>query len=80
MGIAKTNDHIKIKIKMPNPSQEPPASTKSPIQDLKDVNALCTFKMQIESKKWEYRGIKSRSRYKPPVRNLQPPSKPQIRT
>ena len=39
----------KIKIKMPNPSQEPPASWKAPNQDLKDVDGLCTFKIKIES-------------------------------
>ena len=30
MGISKTNDHIQIKIKMPNPSQEPSASSNAP--------------------------------------------------
>ena len=30
----KTSDHIQIKIKMPNPSQEPPASSKSSNDDL----------------------------------------------
>ena len=49
MGSSKTSDYFKIKIKMPNPSQEPPASTKAPTQDLKDMNVLCTFKIKIES-------------------------------
>merc|ERR1711954_441966 len=48
-GISKTSDHIQIKIKMPNPSQEPPASSKAPNEDLKDMDVLCTFKMKIES-------------------------------
>ena len=48
-GCIKTIDHIHIKIKMPNPSQEPPASSKAPNEDLKDMDVLCTFKIKIES-------------------------------
>ena len=54
MGVPKTSDHIQINIRMPNPSQEPPASSKAPNQDLKDMNVLCTFKIKIESHKSEY--------------------------
>ena len=35
--------------KMPNPSQEPPASSKAPNEDLKDMDVLCTFRIRIES-------------------------------
>ena len=49
MGISKTSDHIQIKIKMPNPSQEPPASSKAPNEVLKDMDVLYTFKIKIES-------------------------------
>ena len=49
MGVSKTNDHIKIKIKMPNPSQELQASSKAPNQDLKDMEVLCSFKIDSES-------------------------------
>ena len=45
----KVPDHIKIKIRMSNPSQEPPASSKTPNQDMKDMDVLCTFKIKIES-------------------------------
>ena len=48
MGVSKTSDHIQIKIKMPNPSQEAPASLKAPIEDLKDMDVLCTFKIKIK--------------------------------
>ena len=59
MGVSKTSDQIQIKIKIPNPSQEPPASSKAPNQDLKDMDVLCTFKMKIESqKRFEYVCIK----------------------
>ena len=51
MGISKTNDHIHIKIKMPNSSQEPPASSKAQNEDLKDVDVLFTFKIKIKSQK-----------------------------
>ena len=49
MGVQKTSDYIQIKTKMPNPSQEPPASSKAPNEDLKDMDVLCTFKTKIES-------------------------------
>ena len=44
-----TSDHNIIKIKMANPSQEPPASSKAPNEDFKDMDVLCTFKIKIES-------------------------------
>ena len=47
----KDSYHIQIKIKIPNPSQEPPASSKVPNQDFKDMDILCTFKIKIESHK-----------------------------
>merc|ERR1711954_513899 len=54
MGVPKTSEHIQINIRMPNPSQEPPASSKAPNQDLKDMDVLCTFKIKIESQNSEY--------------------------
>merc|ERR1712114_93641 len=33
MVVSKTTDHIKIKIKMPKPCQEPPVSSKAPNDD-----------------------------------------------
>ena len=50
MGISKNTDHIQIMIMMPNPSQEPPASSKAPNEDLNDMEVLCTFKTRIEPK------------------------------
>ena len=49
MGVSKISEHIQIRIKMPNPSQEPSASSKTPNEDLKDMNVLCTFKIKIKS-------------------------------
>ena len=46
------------KIKMPNPSQEPPASSKAPKEDLKDMDVLCTFKIKIESQNLDHGYIK----------------------
>ena len=140
MDISKTADHIKIKIRMPHSSQKPPVSSKAPNEDLKDMDGLCTSKINIESKNlnqgyikdqwpnpnqyqdaktqsgasnilqspkrrlkghgcslhfqnqdkdkkfrsWVYqRSVtisKSRSRCQTPVRNLQHPPKPKIRT
>ena len=140
MGVPMTSDHIQINIRMPNLSQEPPASSKAPNEDLKDMDVLCTFKIKIKSQnskyvctkdqwpytnqyqdanpqsgtssillspKWGLKGhvcslhlqnqdrgpkfgtwlyqrpvtiSKSRSRCQTPVRNLQHPPKPQMRT
>ena len=41
-------------MKMPNPSQEPPTSSKAPNEDLKDMGILCTLKITIESQKSEH--------------------------
>ena len=54
MGVSKTSDHIQIKIKMPNPSQEPPASSKASDQDLKDMDVLCTFKINVDNQNSEH--------------------------
>ena len=54
MGVSKTSDLIQIKVKMPNPTQEPPASSKYPNENLKDMDVLCTFKIKIDSAKiWD---------------------------
>ena len=39
---------------MSNASQELPASSKAPNQDLKDMDVLCTFKIKIESQNLEH--------------------------
>ena len=44
MVVFKTSDHIQIKIKMFNPSQEPPASLKAPNEDLKDIDNFAPSK------------------------------------
>ena len=49
IGASQTIDYIKIKIKMAKFSQEPPASSKPLNQDLKDMDVICTFKIQTES-------------------------------
>ena len=50
MGVSMISDYIQIKIKMTNPSQEPPVSSKAQNEDLKDMDAFCTFKIKIETK------------------------------
>ena len=54
MGVSKTSDHIQIKIKMPNQSQESPAFSKAQNEDLKDMDILWTFKIKTESQNFEY--------------------------
>ena len=58
MVVSKTSDHIQIKIKIPNPSQEPLTSSKAPNDNLEDMDVLCTFKIKIESQNLGYRCIK----------------------
>ena len=58
MGVSKTSDHIQIKIKIPNPSQEPTAVSKALNKDLKDMDVLCTLRIRIESTNMEKRCIK----------------------
>ena len=54
MGMAMTSDHIQIKIKMPNLSQDPPTSSKAQSQDFKDMDVLGTLKIKIEDKNLEH--------------------------
>ena len=63
MDVSKTNDHIQIKIKNPNPSQEPPASSISPNGNAKVMDVLCTFKFKLESQNWGHGCIKDQPPY-----------------
>ena len=47
-----------IKIKMPNPCQKPPVSSKAPFEDLKDMDVFYTFKIKIESQNLDHMCIK----------------------
>ena len=58
MNVPKTSDYMQIKIKMPNPSQEPLVSSKAQNQDLEDMDVLCTFTIKVESKNMDNRCIK----------------------
>ena len=53
--LSKVFDHIQIKIKVPNPSQEPPASPKASNKDLKDMDAVWIFNIKLESQNPKYR-------------------------
>ena len=63
MDVSKTSDHIQIMIKLPNPSQKPPASSKASNQDLKDMDVLWTFKIKIENQNSDYGCIKDHLPY-----------------
>merc|ERR1712081_67188 len=82
-----TNDHIQMEIKMPTPSQQSPAPSKAPTQDIKGYG--CSLHLQNQDREPKFGPwvcqrtvniFKSRSRYQTPVRNLQCPPKPQMRT
>ena len=53
-GVSNTSDHIQINIRMQNPSQKPPASSKAPNQALNVMDVICTFKIKIESQNLAY--------------------------
>ena len=63
MGVPKNSDYIQTKIKMPNPSQDSPAPTEAPNQDLKDIDVLSTFKIKIESQNLDHGCIKDKWTY-----------------
>ena len=54
MGVSKTSEDIQNTVKIPNPSQEPPASSKAPNQYFKDMDVLCTFKINIGSQNFQH--------------------------
>ena len=50
MGLPKSSDHIQIKMKMPNPTQDPPESSKAPDEDLKDMMFFAPLKSRERAK------------------------------
>ena len=59
MGLSCIIDNIQIIFNIPNPSQEYPAASKAPIQYWKDMDVLCTLKINIESHSSGYVFIKN---------------------
>ena len=53
MGVSKANKHNQIKTEIQNASQEPSVSSKAQIVGLKDMDILCTFKINKENQKFE---------------------------
>ena len=45
---------------MPNPSQQPPASSKAPNHDSKDIDVLYTFKIKVESQNFDRECMKDK--------------------
>ena len=56
------------------PDMEPPASSKAPNQDLKDIDALCTFKTMIEGQNLDHWFTKDQSPYPNPDQDVKPQS------
>ena len=63
MVVSKNSDCIQIKIKMPNPNQKLPASFIVSNEDLKDMDALCSIKIKIESQNLDHGCIKDQWPY-----------------
>ena len=57
-GLEGLGCFLTFNIKILNPSQEPPASSKGPNQSLKHMDSLCNFKIKIESQNLQNRCIK----------------------
>ena len=58
MSLLKTSNKLQIKIKVQNLTHEPPASSKALNEDLKDMDALCTLRIKIESQNLDHECIK----------------------
>ena len=71
MDETKTSDHIHINIRILNPSQKPPVSSKAKNQDLNDMAALCTFKTKTESQNFDHGCIKDQWPYPNEVQDAQ---------
>ena len=67
-----------MKIKMPNPSQETPASSQAPNDDLKDMEVLCTFKIKKESQNSDQGCIKDRWYIQTKIKMPNPSQEPQV--
>ena len=65
-----------LMLKMQSHSQEPPASSKAPHEDLKDMDVLCTFKIRTESQNLHHGFIKDQWLYP----NLDEDANPQSET
>ena len=82
MVVSNTSDHIQIKIKMQNPSQEPPASSKVPNEDLMDMDVLCTFIIYIENQNFEQGCSKEHCNIKIKIKvqnlSLEPPASSKV--
>ena len=63
MGEQKTIHYTQILIQMPNLSQEPPASSKAQKEDFKDMDVLCTFKINWESQNSDHGYVKDHWSY-----------------
>ena len=58
MGVLKISDHNQFKINMPNPNQDPPASSEAQNQDFMYIDVLCAFNIKIERQDLEQGYIK----------------------
>ena len=74
MGVSKSIDHIQIKIKIPNPSQEPPTSPQAQIKDLKHMDVLCIFKIKIECQNSDHGYMKEQWPYPNQNKDVKPQS------
>ena len=59
---------------MPNSSEESPAFSKSPNEDLKDMHVFCTFKIKIDSQNSDYGCVKDQLPYSNQDQDAKPQS------
>ena len=81
MSMPKSSGPIQIKIKMQNPSLDPPVSSEAPNQDFDDIDNLDTFKIKIEAYNLEHGFVKDQWPYTYQDQDTKPqPGTVQIRT
>ena len=74
MSVSKTSDHVQSKIKMLNPSQDPPVFSKVQIQDFNDMDVLCIIKTKKDSQNFEVACTKTQWPYPNQYQDAKPQS------
>ena len=74
--VSKSSDHIQIKIKITNSSQEPPPSYKTQNQEIKDMDVLCTLNINWESQTSGYGYMKDQGPYPSQDQDTKPIQEP----
>ena len=78
MGVPKTSDHMQIKMKMPNPSQECSVSSYAPDWDLKDTDFFSPSKSRKRAKLFKFGVLKTRDQIHIKIKMPKPSGEPPV--